>query len=52
MAKPIKETPVLKGKDAKRFTEEINTIIPEPKETIRKAKATFDKFKKIAEFPI
>lgn len=24
MAKPIKETPVLKGKDAKKFSEDIN----------------------------
>jgi len=52
MAKPIKETPVLKGKDAKRFTEEVYVVTPESKEAIKKAKITFEKFQKIAVFPI
>ena len=52
MAKPIKETPVLEGKNAKRFIEDVRVVTPESKEAIKKAKTTFEKFQKIAAFPI
>ena len=38
MAKPIKETPVLTGKDAKHFSEKIANIKPESKEEKEAAK--------------
>lgn len=52
MAKVIKDTPVLKGKDAKRFIEDICMVVREDKAVIKKARATFEKFRKIATFPI
>lgn len=52
MAKPIKETPVLEGKDAQRFVDEIRAVKPEPKEVVKTAKITFEKFQKIATFQI
>lgn len=52
MAKPIKETPVLTGKDAKRFSEKIANIKPESKEEKEAAKNAFEKFKAIASFTL
>lgn len=50
MARPIKPTPILKGKDAERFETRINYIEPEPKETMERAKSVYEKFKSIANF--
>ncbi len=52
MAKPIKETPVLTGKDAQRFSEKIANIKPESKEEKEAAKKAFEKFKAIASFTL
>jgi hypothetical protein len=52
MARPIKETPVLTGKDAKTFAEKMANIKPESKEEIEAAKKVYDKFKAIASFSL
>ena len=52
MAKPIKETPVLTGKDAKHFSEKIANIKPASKEEKEAAKNAFEKFKAIASFTL
>jgi hypothetical protein len=52
MARPIRDTPVLKGKDARRFLKEISTPNPEPREEIEKAKKAYEWFKSIATFPM
>ena len=52
MAKPIKETPVLTGKDALRFEMAANNVIPAPPEEREKARDAFDLFCKIADFPV
>jgi hypothetical protein len=52
MARPIKETPVLYGKDARRFErhmKECKPLSPERKAEMEKNYATF---KKIAQFPL
>ena len=48
MAKPIKETPILEGEDAKRFAEDAHTVKPESNNVVEKAKAVYEKFKKIS----
>lgn len=50
MGKPIKETPVLKGKDAVKFLENLNSkkVAIDPKEKER-MKANYLKIKAIAE---
>ncbi|MBD8039341.1 hypothetical protein H9625_02550 [Phocaeicola sp. Sa1CVN1] len=45
MARPIKETPVVAGKDAKRFVEKIAHLKPESKEEREAAKKIYAKFK-------
>ena len=45
MARPIKETPVVTGKDAKRFAEKIAHLKPESKEEREAAKKVYAKFK-------
>lgn len=52
MAKPIKETPILEGEDAKRFAEDARTVKPEPKEVIEKAKAVYEAVMKKVNFVI
>lgn len=52
MAKPIKETPVLSGKDSKRFTAKMVAIKPESNEEKQKAKEVFEQFKSIANFAL
>ena len=51
MAKPIKDTPVLKGKDAKNFLKNLkqNTTKANAEE-IAKTKANFSKLQAIASF--
>ena len=44
MARPIKETPVVTGKDAKRFAEKMANLKPERK--------VYEKFKAIASFAL
>ena len=45
MARPIKETPVITGKDAKRFAEKMAHLKPESKEEKEAAKRVYEKFK-------
>ena len=45
MARPIKETPVVTGKDAKRFAEKMAHLKPESKEEREAAKKVYEKFK-------
>lgn len=50
MARPIKETPILMGKDARRFVEKMANLKPESKEEKEAAKKVYLKFKAIASF--
>lgn len=52
MAKPIKETPVLEGKDAKKFMQNLHSSSNHKlDETSRaKIKTSFDKLNSIAQF--
>ncbi len=50
MARPIKETPVVTGKDAERFAEKMAHLKPESKEEKEAAKKVYEKFKAIAAF--
>ena len=52
MARPIKETPVVTGKDAKRFSEKMANLKPESKEEKEAAKKVYEKFKAIASFAL
>lgn len=50
MARPIKETPILNGKDAQRFLEEVAAGQPASEEEKQHAKAVYERFKAIATF--
>lgn len=50
MARPIKETPVITGKDEKRFAEKMANLKFESKEEKEAAKKVYEKFKSIAAF--
>ena len=50
MARPIKETPVLKGKDAQRFIESIENPASVSAVEVEKARRTYERFKRIATF--
>lgn len=50
MARPIKETPVVTGKDAKRFAEKMTHLKLESKEEKEAAKKVYEKFKAITTF--
>lgn len=52
MAKPIKETPFLSGKDAKNFVEENKEVIKASKEEREEIKASYEALKEIAQFAI
>lgn len=45
MALPIKETPILKGKDAERFLKNISNPKPVSKEEYERAKAIYNELK-------
>ena len=47
MARPIKETPVLKGKDVERFKYNLEHPTPVSAEEVTKARETYEKFKRI-----
>ena len=47
MARPIKETPVLKGKDVERFKYNLEHPTPVSAEEVTKARETYEKFKKL-----
>lgn len=50
MAKPIKETPVLFGKDAERFIQSIKNVKPASEEERKRVKDAYEKLKSIATF--
>lgn len=50
MAKPIKETPVLRGQDAKKFLADTRSPKAISKEDRKKQKETFELFKSISSF--
>ncbi len=52
MATPIKDTPILTGKDAQRFEQRMKAVKPLPKEEIERMEKAYEIFKKIAKFPI
>jgi len=52
MARPIKETPVLKGKDAIRFKEKMASTKPITDKEREKAEKIYEEFKSIAKFPL
>ena len=50
MARPIKETPILKGKDAERFVWHIENPTPVSEAEVLRAKRTYERFKSISNF--
>jgi hypothetical protein len=52
MARPIKETPVLKGKDAIRFAEKIANPAPISQSEKDAAREAYEAFKAISTFPM
>ena len=50
MAKPIKATPILFGKDAERFLKEIKNVKPASEAEKARVKASYEKMKKRATF--
>jgi hypothetical protein len=52
MARPIKDTPTLTGKDAKRFREAMENVKPVSKERMEEIKSSYELFKSIATFPL
>jgi hypothetical protein len=52
MARPIKETPALTGKDAERFLVDVAEAKPVSKEAKQHAKNVFERFKAIATFAL
>ena len=52
MARPIKETPVLKGKDAVRFAEQITNPAPVSQSEKDAARKAYEAFKAISTFPM
>lgn len=52
MAKPIKETPILFGKDAERFLKEIQNVKPASAEEKARVREAYEEMKKIASLPM
>lgn len=52
MARPIKETPILYGEDAKRFLKAMENVKPASQEEKQRVRAAYEKMKKIASFVI
>jgi hypothetical protein len=50
MARPIKETPILRGKDAERFVREIEKSNKISNESAIRIKENFNRLKSIAQF--
>ena len=49
MARPIKETPILFGEDARRFVERMNQVRKETPEEKERRNANYELFKKMLE---
>ena len=52
MARPIKDTPILYGEDARRLTKAMENVVPLTKEEREKQKKAYKWFKSIATFPL
>lgn len=52
MARPIADTPILRGKDAKRFREAMENVQPVSKEERERMKKSYELLKSIATFPM
>lgn len=50
MAKPIKETPILKGQDAVRFQRQMANSVKISDDARKKMQANFDKIQSISRF--
>jgi hypothetical protein len=51
MARPIKETPVLTGEDARRFEQRMKDHKPLPKKEVERMEKSYQLFKQNAKFP-
>ena len=52
MARPIKETLILNGKDVERFKYNLEHPTPASAEEVTKARGTYEKFKRITTYAI
>lgn len=52
MARPIKETPILFGEDARRFLKEMENVKPASEEEKQRIRKSYEKLKKIATFTL
>jgi hypothetical protein len=52
MARPIKETPTISGKDSIRFQEAMDNLVPISKEEREKQRKSYELLKSIATFPM
>lgn len=52
MARPIKETPPITGKDAERFLMDVADTKPASEEEKKHAKSVYERFKAIATFAL
>ena len=52
MARPIKDTPVISGKDEERFLKAMENVVPISQERREKMKKAYEWFKSIATFPL
>ena len=52
MARPIKDTPILYGEDARRLTKAMENVVPLTKEEREKQKKAYEWFKSRAKFPL
>jgi hypothetical protein len=52
MARPIKETPVISGEDAKRFREAMDNLKPLSNEKREEQRRAYEWFKSKATFPM
>ena len=50
MARPIKETPILFGEDAKRFLHSVENVKSASEQEKKRVKEAYEKLKKIATF--
>jgi len=52
MARPIKETPTIRGKDSIRFQEAMDNLVPASFEEKEKMRRSYEFMKSIATFPM
>jgi len=52
MARPIKETPTIRGKDSIRFQKEMDNLAPASAEEKERMKRSYEFMKSIATFPM